>query len=143
MKKLFIALTGVLALSSLVSCQKENLQKEQLPNKEGVTVKVVSGPGTKTYAVDGDIPTIYWSEGDYVAFFEVVDGTYHEAVYSNDAVINGRKATFSATLTSEDPAGASYKYAAVYPGSCIGNYGDQDDDGENDWFVLLPNEQNP
>lgn len=142
MKKLFIALTGVLALSSLVSCQKENLEKEQMPNKEGVTVKVVSGPGTKTYAVDGDIPTIYWSEGDYVAFFEVVDGTYHEAVFSNDAVINGRKASFSATLTSEDPAGSSYKYAAVYPGTCIGNYGDQDDDGEDDWFVLLPNEQN-
>ncbi|MBQ3383306.1 MAG: choice-of-anchor J domain-containing protein [Bacteroidales bacterium] len=142
MKKLFIALTGVLALSSLVSCQKENLEKEQMPNKEGVTVKVVSGPGTKTYAVDGDIPTIYWSEGDYVAFFEVVDGTYHEAVFSNDAVINGRKASFSATLTSEDPAGSSYKYAAVYPGTCIGNYGDQDDDGEDDWFVLLPIEQN-
>ncbi len=141
MKKLFIALTGVLALISLVSCQKENLEKEELPNKEGVTVKIVSGAGTKTYAVDGEIPTIYWSEGDYVAFFEVVDGTYHEAVYSNDAVINGRKASFSATLTSEDPAGSSYKYAAVYPGSCIGNYGDQDDDGENDWFILLPDEQ--
>ena len=142
MKKLFIALTGVLALSSLVSCQKENLEKEELPNKEGVTVKIVSGAGTKTYAVDGEIPTIYWSEGDYVAFFEVVDGTYHEAVYSNDAVINGRKASFSATLTSEDPAGSSYKYAAVYPGDCIANYGDQDDDGVDDWFVLLPDEQN-
>ncbi|MBR0313971.1 MAG: choice-of-anchor J domain-containing protein [Bacteroidales bacterium] len=142
MKKLFIALTGVLALISLVSCQKENLEKEELPNKEGVTVKIVSGAGTKTYAVDGEIPTIYWSEGDYVAFFEVVDGTYHEAVYSNDAVISGRKASFSATLTSEDPAGSSYKYGAVYPGTNIGNYGDQDDDGEDDWFVLLPKEQN-
>ena len=60
MKKLFIALTGVLALISLVSCQKENLEKEELPNKEGVTVKIVSGAGTKTYAVDGEIPTIYW-----------------------------------------------------------------------------------
>ncbi|MBO7562743.1 MAG: choice-of-anchor J domain-containing protein, partial [Bacteroidales bacterium] len=142
MKKLFIALTGVLALSSLVSCQKENLEKEDLLNKEGITVKIVSGAGTKTYAQDGEIPTIYWSEGDYVAFFEVVDGTYNEAVYSNDAVITGRKASFSATLTSEDPAGASYKYAAVYPGSCIGNYGDLDDDGVNDWFVFLPYEQN-
>ncbi|MBP5392067.1 MAG: choice-of-anchor J domain-containing protein [Bacteroidales bacterium] len=142
MKKLFIALTGLLALTSIVSCQKENLEKEELPNKEGVTVKIVSGPGTKTYAEDGEIPTIYWSEGDYVAFFEVVDGTYNEAVYSNDAVITGRKASFSATLTSEDPAGASYKYATVYPGSCIGNYGDLDDDGVNDWFVFLPYEQN-
>ena len=141
MKKLFIALTGVLALSSLVSCQKENLEKEELPNKEGVTVKIVSGPGTKTYAVDGEIPTIYWSDGDYVAFFEVVDGTYNEAVYSNDAVINGRKASFSATLTSDDPAGSSYKYAAVYPGSCIADYGDQDEDGDDDWFVYLPYEQ--
>ena len=141
MKKLYIALTGVLALSSLVSCQKENLEKEALPNKEGVTVKIVSGDETKTYAVDGEIPTIYWSEGDNVAFFEVVDGTYNEFVNSNEAVINGRKASFSATLTSADPAGASYKYAAVYPGSCIGNYGDQDDDGEDDWFILLPDEQ--
>ena len=135
MKKLFIALTGVLTLSSLVSCQKENLEKEELPNKEGVTVKIVSGPGTKTYAVDGEIPTIYWSEGDYVAFFEVVDGTYNEGVYSNEAVISGRKASFSATLTSADPAGSSYKYAAVYPGTCIDNYGDLDSDGEDDWFV--------
>ena len=142
MKKLFIALTGVLALSSLVSCQKENLEKEELPNKKGVTVKIVSGPGTKTYAVDGEIPTIYWSEGDYVAFFEVVDGTYNEAEYSNYAVINGRKASFSATLESEDPAGSSYKYAAVYPGTCIGNYGDYDEDGEDDWYILLPDEQN-
>ncbi len=142
MKKLFIALTGVLALSSLVSCQKENLEKEELPNKEGVTVKIVSAPGTKTYAVDGDIPTIYWSEGDYVAFFEVVDGTIHDAVYSNKAVISGRKASFSANLTSTDPAGSSYKYAAVYPGTCISNEGDQDDDGEDDWFVLLPDVQN-
>ena len=142
MKKLFIALTGVLALSSLVSCQKENLEKEQMPNKEGVTVKIVSAPGTKTYAVDGEIPTIYWSEGDYVAFFEVVDGTYNEGVYSNEAVISGRKASFSATLTSADPAGSSYKYAAVYPGTCIDNYGDLDSDGEDDWFVLLPDVQN-
>lgn len=104
MKKLFIALTGVLTLSSLFSCQKENLEKEELPNKEGVTVKIVSGPGTKTYAVDGEIPTIYWSEGDYVAFFEVVDGTIHDAVNSNEAVISGRKASFSANLTSTDPA---------------------------------------
>ena len=63
MKKLFIALTGVLALSSLVSCQKENLEKEELPNKEGVTVKIVSAPGTKTYAVDGGMP-LYAPEGD-------------------------------------------------------------------------------
>ena len=142
MKKLFIALTGVLTLSSLVSCQKENLEKEELQNKEGVTVKIVSAPGTKTYAVDGDIPTIYWSEGDYVAFYEVVDGTYNEGVYSNEAVISGRKASFSANLTSTDPAGSSYKYAAVYPGTCISNEGDQDDDGEDDWFVLLPDVQN-
>ena len=142
MRKLFIALMGVLALSSLVSCQKENLEKEELPNKEGVTVKIVSGAGTKTYAVDGEIPTIYWSEGDNVAFFEVVDGTYNEGVYSNDAVISGRKASFSATLTSADPAGSSYKYSAVYPGSCIGNYGDLDSDGEEDWLVLLPKAQN-
>lgn len=142
MKKLFIALTGVLVLSSLVSCQKENLEKEELLNTKGVTVKIVSGAGTKTYAVDGEIPTIYWSEGDKVAFFEVVDGIVNDAVYSNEAVINGRKASFSATLNSVDPAGSSYKYAAVYPGKCIGNYGDQDDDGENDWFILLPYEQN-
>ena len=142
MKKLFIALTGVLTLSSLVSCQKENLEKEELQNKEGVTVKIVSAPGTKTYAVDGDIPTIYWSEGDYVAFYEVVDGTIHDAVYSSEAVISGRKASFSANLTSTDPAGSSYKYAAVYPGTCISNEGDQDDDGEDDWFVLLPDVQN-
>ena len=141
MKKLFIALTGMLTLSSLFSCQKENLEKEELPNKEGVTVKIVSGPGTKTYAVDGTIPTIYWSEGDYVAFFEVVDGTIHDAVNSNEAVISGRKASFSANLTSTDPAGSSYKYAAVYPGTCISNYGDLDEDGEDDWFVLLPDEQ--
>ena len=141
MKKLFIALTGVLTLSSLFSCQKENLEKEELPNKEGVTVKIVSGPGTKTYAVDGTIPTIYWSEGDYVAFFEVVDGTIHDAVNSNEAVISGRKASFSANLTSTDPVGSSYKYAAVYPGTCISNYGDLDGNGEDDWFVLLPDEQ--
>lgn len=142
MKKLFIALTCVLALTSIVSCQKENLEKEELLNTKGVTVKIVSGAGTKTYAVDGEIPTIYWSEGDKVAFFEVVDGIVNDAVYSNEAVINGRKASFSATLNSVDPAGSSYKYAAVYPHTRIGNHGDQDDDGENDWLILLPPEQN-
>ena len=75
MKKNIIAAASlaVAALAAL-SCSKEADVKIS-PAANGVTIQVVAGDdATKTYVVDGDVPTVEWSSTDYVSVFEVVDG---------------------------------------------------------------------
>ena len=141
MKKFVFTLTALAAVASaLVSCQKEANAPEQAA-KKGIKVNIVAGADTKTFVEDGDIPLVYWSEGDKVLLFETVDGTLNEDAVSESAVIDGRKASFAALLEKDDPIGASYQYSAVYPEAALNKYSDQDGDGESDWLITMPWEQ--
>ena len=75
MKKNMIAAASLaVAALAILSCAKEADVKNS-PAAKGVSIQVIAGEGaTKTYVVDGEIPTVEWSNTDYVSVFEVVDG---------------------------------------------------------------------
>ena len=100
MKKNIIAAASlaVAALAAL-SCSKEADVKDS-PAAKGVTIQVVAEEGaTKTYVVDGEIPTVEWSGSDYVSVFEVVDGAVNGVAESDFAVVNDGKTSFKTILT--------------------------------------------
>jgi len=127
---------AVAAIATL-SCQKEaNIKTPDI--EEGVTINVIADNiVTKTAAVDGDTPTIQWSEGDKIKIYEIVDDAVGASATSAEAVINSGKASFTATL-SGSPQGASFKYSAVYPASAV----DQGGSGENKFYrIKMPKDQ--
>ena len=137
MRKTIISF-AILAVAGIavLSCSKEVPVGDSPAGKvsKGITVNVISGEGTtKTYAVDGEIPTIEWSAGDKISLFEIVDGAVKEKAESESAVISGGKASFSTTL-AEVAEGSSYQYSAVYPADNVISYGE-------DYYIVLPAEQ--
>ena len=105
-KNIFAVSLAVVALAVL-SCSKEADIKNS-PAADGVTIQVVAGEGsTKTYVVDGEIPTVEWSSTDYVSLFEVVDGAVKGVAESDYAIVNDGKTSFKTTLNWEDTEGSS------------------------------------
>ena len=135
MKKNIIAAASlaVAALAAL-SCSKEADVKNS-PAAKGVTIQVVAEEGsTKTYVVDGEIPTVEWSGTDYVSVFEVVDGAVNGVAESDFAVVNDGKTSFKTILTWDDVEGSSYQYSAVYPAKSVVPYNGK-------YYIVMPDYQ--
>jgi hypothetical protein len=135
MKKNIIAAASlaVAALAAL-SCSKEADVKIS-PAANGVTIQVVAGDdATKTYVVDGDVPTVEWSGTDYVSVFEVVDGAVKGVAESDYAVVNDGKTNFKTTLNWDDAEGSSYQYSAVYPAKSVVAY-------NGAYYIIMPDYQ--
>ena len=135
MKKNIIAAASlaVAALAAL-SCSKEADVKNS-PAAKGVTIQVVAEEGaTKTYVVDGEIPTVEWSGSDYVSVFEVVDGAVNGVAESDFAVVNDGKTSFKTILTWDDIEGSSYQYSAVYPAKSVVAYNGK-------YYIVMPDYQ--
>ena len=135
MKKNIIAAASlaVAALAAL-SCSKEADVKNS-PAAKGVTIQVVAEEGsTKTYVVDGEIPTVEWSGTDYVSVFEVVDGAVNGVAESDFAVVNDGKTSFKTILTWDDIEGSSYQYSAVYPAKSVVAYNGK-------YYIVMPDYQ--
>ena len=139
MKKHVISFLSIAsAVVALLSCAKEADTSilEKAPKAEGITINVLSGKDpTKTMAVDGEIPTIQWTNSDKICLFEVVDDTVKGSAESGDANIDGEgRASFSTTLGWEDPTGSAYQYSAVYPADNVYENGGK-------YYIYIPAEQ--
>lgn len=137
MRKTVITFIGMAAAAvAVLSCAKEAVIKddviEKAPNTKGVTINVLAGDETtKTVVTDGDIPSVQWTDTDKIGVFEVMDGSIMGYASSENASIDGGKASFKTTLNWEAEGGSSYKYTAVYPEDAI-RY-----DGEH-YNILFP-----
>ena len=124
MRKTVISFISVAAAAmALMSCAKEAKDSTIEKALKGITVNAVAdAAATKTAAVDGEIPTIKWLDSDKIDLFEIVDGQEKGSATSANANIADNKASFSTTLSWEDPGGSSYSYSAVYPAGNIIQY---------------------
>ena len=126
------------AAVAVLSCTEmpDNGPIEQNPKAEGVTIKVISGKTpTKTMAVDGEIPTIQWVDGDKISLFEIVDDDVKGSAQSGDAYIDSEgRACFNTTLGWEDPGGSAYQYSAVYPADNVIEEGGK-------YYIFIPAKQ--
>ena len=133
-KNLIAAASLAVAALAVLSCAKEADIKNS-PAAKGVTIQVVAGEGaTKTYVVDGDIPTVEWSNTDYVSVFEVVDGAVKGVAESDYAAVSDGKTSFTTTLNWDDAEGSSYQYSAVYPAKSVVSY-------NGAYYILMPEYQ--
>ena len=123
MKNLFkYFVTATVAVAALLSCQREKLFNEDIPeNSVKITVKasaadLIGEDGTKTY-IDAN-KTIIWGTGEYMKLALTADGTTSFAT-STDAsadIFNGDdEALFAFSVT--DPGASSYTYQGLYPAS--------------------------
>lgn len=135
MKKSMIASVSLaVAALAVLSCAKE-ADIRNSPAAQGVTIQVVAGEGTtKTYVVDGDVPTVEWSNTDRVSVFEVVDGSIMGVARSENADIKDGKSSFSTTLNWDDAEGSSYQYSAVYPAESVVLY-------NGAYYIVMPDYQ--
>ena len=134
MRKNIIAASLAVAALALLSCSKEvDVKNSSAAN--GVTIQVVAGDdATKTYVVDGEVPTVEWSATDYVSVFEVVDGAVKGVAQSDYAAVTDGKTSFKTTLNWEDSEGSSYQYSAVYPAKSVVSY-------NGAYYIIMPDYQ--
>lgn len=124
MKNLFKSMMLVaVAAMGFTACSKDAAELVNPANEGTYTMTFVAdAPNTRTsVAIDGDVATYSWSEGDKVGFYKVANGIestvdkYREKAGSDVAVIadNG-SATFKVTLNAAEGA-STYNIGAFYP----------------------------
>ena len=136
MRKNMIALASLtVAALAVLSCAKETEIKNSPAASKGVTIRVLSDDSaTKTVVIDGDVPTIEWTNTDRVCVFETVDGEVKGIAQSDFPDIKDGKTSFSTTLDWDDAEGSSYQYSAVYPAESVVKF-------EGAYYIIMPDYQ--
>ena len=117
-------------VTAFVACQKE--QNVEVENIKGVEISISADgniPNSKTVAIDGETPSVKWLSTDQLTVYEIIDGSVNQTTTTNSTTLSESDylANFKATIPGVDPAGSSYKYAAVYPAVAVSRGGTSPD----------------
>ena len=114
MKKTFIWGAMVVAAIALVSCNKEQDVKNEVP--QGIPFEIIAGT-EETRTVNNEMKT-EWKEGDKINLFHAVNGA-DPYTYNYDgaftATADGASVKFNGTLVSDLDGSSHYDWYALYP----------------------------